>query len=206
MNSDVVMMNEYARQTLDPADQTVLLGRAAAALASRHVDPVAVELPTGVEARIYCRPVPGEVGLASGVVHVKLLEPSSRRLDTRTPARMYLPGLVGSGPLWLRGCHRVDAAQEVRRMARARRRAGRRQAGRTPGGALPAQPGRALPGGGRRRGHRCAVARRGTPGIARRRRQPRDPPRRPAGRPAAAGVDRGGAGGPGRGPAPVVCG
>jgi len=71
-----------------------------------------VELPTGVEARIYCRPVPGEVGLASGVVHVKLLEPSSRRLDTRTPARMYLPGLVGSGPLWLRGCHRVDAAQE----------------------------------------------------------------------------------------------
>jgi len=112
MNSDVVMMNEYARQTLDPADQTVLLGRAAAALASRHVDPVAVELPTGVEARIYCRPVPGEVGLASGVVHVKLLEPSSRRLDTRTPARMYLPGLVGSGPLWLRGCHRVDAAQE----------------------------------------------------------------------------------------------
>jgi len=112
MNSDVVMMNDYARQTLDPADQTVLLGQAAATLAGRHVDPVVVELPTGVEARMYCRPVSPDDGLAGGVVHVKLLEPGNRQLDTRIPARIHLPGLVGSGPLWLRGCHRVDAVHE----------------------------------------------------------------------------------------------
>jgi transcriptional regulator of acetoin/glycerol metabolism len=112
LNSDVVMLNEYARQTLDPADQTALLGQAAETLASRRVGPVVVELPTGVKARMYCRPVAGENGLAGGVVHVKLLEPDNRQLDTRSPARMHLPGLVGSGPLWLRGCHRVDAVHE----------------------------------------------------------------------------------------------
>ena len=35
LNSDMVMMNEYARQVLDPGDQVVLLGQAAEALASR---------------------------------------------------------------------------------------------------------------------------------------------------------------------------
>ncbi len=36
LNSDMVMMNDYARQVLDPGDQSVLLGQAAEALASRH--------------------------------------------------------------------------------------------------------------------------------------------------------------------------
>jgi sigma-54 dependent transcriptional regulator, acetoin dehydrogenase operon transcriptional activator AcoR len=33
-NSDMVMMNDYARQVLDPGDQVVLLGQAAEALAA----------------------------------------------------------------------------------------------------------------------------------------------------------------------------
>jgi hypothetical protein len=65
-----------------------------------------------MEARMYCRPLPGDDGPAGGVVHVKLVEPGDRQLDTRTPARIHLPGLVGSGPLWLRGCHRVDAVHQ----------------------------------------------------------------------------------------------
>ncbi len=40
-----------------------------------------------------------------------------------------LPGLVGSGALWLRGCQQVEAAYDVRRVAGAGGRAGRRQAG-----------------------------------------------------------------------------
>src|SRR5947199_4187060 len=48
LNNDVVMMNDYARQVLDPADQSVLLGRAAEALATRRTAAVEVELPTGV--------------------------------------------------------------------------------------------------------------------------------------------------------------
>jgi len=111
VNHDVVMMNEQARQVLDPGDQAVLLGQATETLASRHSGAVVVELPTGAKARMFCRPVRGEDRLAGGVVHVKLIE--SDRLpavDTGGhQARMILPGLVGSGPLWLRACQQVEA-------------------------------------------------------------------------------------------------
>jgi transcriptional regulator of acetoin/glycerol metabolism len=112
LNHDVVMMNEHARQVLDPADQTMLLGQAAETLASRHPSPVVVELPTGIKARMYCRPVNADDGLAGGVVHVKLMELDSRQAGDARVGPMFLPGLVGSGPLWLRGCHRVDAGYE----------------------------------------------------------------------------------------------
>jgi transcriptional regulator of acetoin/glycerol metabolism len=110
LNSDVVMMNEYARQVLDPGDQSVLLGQAAETLASSHAGSVLVDLPTGIKARMYCRPVHTEGRLAGGVVHVKLIELGRRQTtETAGPARLPLPGLVGSGPIWLRGCHQVDA-------------------------------------------------------------------------------------------------
>jgi hypothetical protein len=109
-NSDMVMMNDYARQVLDPGDQVVLLGQAAEALAARRSGAVAVELPTGAKARTYCRPVRGD-GRFGGVVHVKLIESGSRpTAGAPAPSRMFLAGLVGSGPLWLRGCQQVDAA------------------------------------------------------------------------------------------------
>jgi sigma-54 dependent transcriptional regulator, acetoin dehydrogenase operon transcriptional activator AcoR len=117
LNHDVVMMNEQARQVLDPGDQAALLGQAAETMTSRHVGAVAIELPTGAKARIYCRPLRGDDRLAGGVVHVKLIEPGSgSAADTvhqaHAHARMILPGLVGSGPLWLRGCQQVEAVYE----------------------------------------------------------------------------------------------
>jgi sigma-54 dependent transcriptional regulator, acetoin dehydrogenase operon transcriptional activator AcoR len=109
LNHDVVMINEYARQALDPGDQAVLLGQATEALASRRSAAVELQLPTGARARMYCRPLHGDDRLAGGVVHVKLVEPGSRLTALAGPqARMILPGLVGSGPLWLRGCHQVE--------------------------------------------------------------------------------------------------
>jgi len=109
LNSDMVMMNEYARQVLDPGDQDVLLGHSAEALASRQAGVVVVELPTGVRARLNCRPVSGEGRLASGVVLVKLIGSAPPPAAESAPqGRILLPGLVGSGPLWLRGCHEVD--------------------------------------------------------------------------------------------------
>jgi sigma-54 dependent transcriptional regulator, acetoin dehydrogenase operon transcriptional activator AcoR len=109
LNHDVVMMNEYARQALDPGDQVVLLGQAAETLASRHSAAVEIELPTGARARLYCRPLRGEDRLAGGVVHVKLIDSGARPGTQVSPqTRMILPGLVGSGPLWLRGCHQVE--------------------------------------------------------------------------------------------------
>jgi transcriptional regulator of acetoin/glycerol metabolism len=116
LNNDIVMMNDYARQVLDPADQVVLLGQAAEALASRHPGAVMAELPTGLVARMHCRPVHGDERGAGGVVHVKLIEPGRQQaLEAGAAAgaaaqvRIFLPGLVGSGALWLRGCNQVDA-------------------------------------------------------------------------------------------------
>jgi sigma-54 dependent transcriptional regulator, acetoin dehydrogenase operon transcriptional activator AcoR len=112
LNNDMVMMNEVARQTLDPGDQVVLLGHAAEALASRHPGAVVVQLPTGVKARLLCKPVQGRGRPGGGVVHVKLLEQAGPRPPepaVQGPSRMTLPGLVGTGALWVRGCHQVDS-------------------------------------------------------------------------------------------------
>ena len=111
LNGEVVMMNEHARQVLDPGDQGVLLAQAAEALGSRHPVSLIVELPTGSRARMYCRPVRADDRHAGGVVHVKLIESASRAAADSAPPKqqMHLPGLVGSGPLWLRGCQQVDA-------------------------------------------------------------------------------------------------
>jgi transcriptional regulator of acetoin/glycerol metabolism len=114
LNNDVVMMNEYARQVLDPGDQGVLLGQAAEMLASQQAGAVSVELPSGIQARMYCRPVRGDDHVAGGVVHVKLIEPASQRPATDSAAKpsMSLPGLVGSGALWLRGCRQVESVYD----------------------------------------------------------------------------------------------
>ena len=109
LNDDVVMMNEYARTVLDPGDQSVLVTHAAQALARRDSGALVVDLPTGVQARMACRPVLGQGWLAGGVVQVKLTETDRRAgIESRPVARTFLPGLVGSGALWLRACQQVD--------------------------------------------------------------------------------------------------
>ncbi|WP_127502364.1 sigma-54-dependent Fis family transcriptional regulator [Actinoplanes solisilvae] len=108
LNNDVVMMNDNARHVLDPAEQSLLLSQAAETLAGRNpTASLTVELPSGVKARLYCRPVRGEGGLTGGVVHVKIED--RVRVAPAPTARVFLPGLVGAGGLWLRGCHQVSA-------------------------------------------------------------------------------------------------
>jgi transcriptional regulator of acetoin/glycerol metabolism len=108
LNNDVVMMNESARHALDPAEQALLLTRAAEVLAgSNPTASLVVELPSGSKARMYCRPVRGEGRLTGGIVQVKLTEPPVGVAVPAAPPRAFLPGLVGSGGLWLRGCHQV---------------------------------------------------------------------------------------------------
>ncbi|MBU2666895.1 GAF domain-containing protein [Actinoplanes bogorensis] len=111
LNNDVVMMNDNARHVLDPAEQSLLLSQAAEALAGRNpTASLTVELPSGTKARMFCRPVRGEGGLTGGVVHVKLAEPRMGvSLEPAPVPKMFLPGLVGSGGLWLRGCHQVKS-------------------------------------------------------------------------------------------------
>jgi sigma-54 dependent transcriptional regulator, acetoin dehydrogenase operon transcriptional activator AcoR len=110
LDNDVVMMNDYARQTLDRSDQSALLEQAAETLATGHSGAVTLDLPSGLRVRMSCRPVAGEGRFAGGVVTVRLIEKGPAPAPVAAPsARMYLPGIVGSGPLWLRACHEVDA-------------------------------------------------------------------------------------------------
>jgi sigma-54 dependent transcriptional regulator, acetoin dehydrogenase operon transcriptional activator AcoR len=116
LTSDMVLMNDQARGTLDPGDQAALLGHAAQALAGGHPAVVDVELPTGARARMRCRPMRGKGSrrLAGGVVNVKLIESGSQAAadaGAGSQARRFGPALVGSGPLWLRGCRQVEAAR-----------------------------------------------------------------------------------------------
>ena len=113
----MVMMNDCARGVLDPGDQAALLGHAARALAGGRLGPVDAALPSGATARMYCRPLRGQDQrrLAGGVVHVKLIELAGLAAGTGSPPRRLVPGLAGSGPLWLRGCDQVDAAMAAGR-------------------------------------------------------------------------------------------
>ena len=116
LTNDMVLMNDQARVTLDPGDQAALLGHAAQALAGDRPVVVDVELPTGARARMHCRPMRGKGRrrLAGGVVHVKLIEPASQaavNTGAGSQAQRFGPALLGSGPLWLRGCRQVEAAR-----------------------------------------------------------------------------------------------
>lgn len=115
LNHDVVMTNDHARQVLEPGDQAVLLGYASEVLADGRTNAVQVELPTGLTARMHCRPAgsAGPAGAAGGVVQVKLLEPTRLAAQGPLPARMLLPGLMGSGALWLRSSQQVQESYEA---------------------------------------------------------------------------------------------
>ncbi len=108
LNHDIVMMNDYARTVLPPADQSALLQQATEALAGRRRS-VVVDLPTGTRLRMYTRSL-GAPPLG-GVIHAKVIELGApKRRDGGTAARMLLPGLLGSGALWRRACDEVENA------------------------------------------------------------------------------------------------
>ena len=112
LGNDVVMLNDHARTLLDPGDQAALIGHATEALTRHAAGPVTVDLPSGVMARMSCRRI-SEGPIADGVVHVKLVSAVVGAADVPAPrSAMYLPGLVGSGALWLRACR--EAGDPVR--------------------------------------------------------------------------------------------
>jgi sigma-54 dependent transcriptional regulator, acetoin dehydrogenase operon transcriptional activator AcoR len=104
------MMNDSARQLLDPRDQSVVLGHAADAVDAAERTSLEVELPSGAEARVCCKPAWSETGLAGGVVHVQLSKVQPRRTPRRTTASpgVALPGVVGAGVLWKRCCQEMN--------------------------------------------------------------------------------------------------
>jgi sigma-54 dependent transcriptional regulator, acetoin dehydrogenase operon transcriptional activator AcoR len=113
LGQDVVMLNDHARNALSPVDQAVLISQATEALGRPLPSgAVTVDLPSGAQARMFCRPV--EQGrLPDGVVHVKLIAPADPAVEVPAPrAPMSLPGLVGSGAAWRRACRAAEAVYE----------------------------------------------------------------------------------------------
>jgi transcriptional regulator of acetoin/glycerol metabolism len=108
LGNDVVMLNDHARTLLDPGDQAALIGHATEALTRRATGAVIVDLPSGVMARMSVRRL-NDGPAADGVVHVKLISAGLGSADVPAPrSAMYLPGLVGSGVLWLRACREAE--------------------------------------------------------------------------------------------------
>lgn len=112
-NDDLVMMNDPARQLLGTADQSILLGRARQELAEGRRSTVTVALSSGSKVRMCCRRVAGDRDgdVAGGVLTVKLID-TDIDTDEHTGRSMpvlpmYLPGVVGSTPSWLRCAHEV---------------------------------------------------------------------------------------------------
>jgi transcriptional regulator of acetoin/glycerol metabolism len=113
VTTDALMLNDHALAELDSADQAALFARAAEATATLEAGrrrSVAVALPSGALARMYCHQVGFGSERAGLVVHVKLGEPEEFHRERQTLApRMVLPGLVGDAPLWQRACDQVEA-------------------------------------------------------------------------------------------------
>ncbi len=155
LSRDTVMLNDHARQVLDPADQSVLLSYAADALQAGQHGAVKVALPTGAAARLYCRPVEGtgppRAGRGARAPHRPGQPGPARaaRASADAPAR---PGRFGHAV-----AARLQSGRggvQLRRVAGAEQRARRRQAGGTACGAPAPRSGRALPRAGRGRGRR----------------------------------------------------
>ncbi|HSP36877.1 MAG TPA: GAF domain-containing protein [Frankiaceae bacterium] len=104
LNNNVVMINDYARAVLAPADQDVLLRQAAdSSFATRRTS--LVDLPSGQRARLSTRPVNGRDGVVGLLGQVRLVDVSALGNEGGGSAsHMLLPGLIGAGASWRRAC------------------------------------------------------------------------------------------------------
>ncbi|MGH3801731.1 MAG: sigma-54-dependent Fis family transcriptional regulator, partial [Pseudonocardiaceae bacterium] len=109
ISDDVLMMNDRAREILEPGDQQVLLAQATEALSSGDRQLLVLDLPSGVTARVLCKPSWEDRSVPGGIVQVQLTQPivAADGHEVRLPS-VALPTVVGSGTLWTRCCREVD--------------------------------------------------------------------------------------------------
>ncbi|MEJ3659302.1 helix-turn-helix domain-containing protein [Actinomycetes bacterium KLBMP 9759] len=109
ISPDLVMMNDKARELIDPADQVALIAGASEAMNSgRRL--LMLDLPSGAVARVQVRPSWIRQGTAGGVLHVQLAAPEILHKPRSLPAghASPLPAAVGSSVLWAKCCQAVD--------------------------------------------------------------------------------------------------
>jgi transcriptional regulator of acetoin/glycerol metabolism len=115
VSPDLVMLNDQARELIDPADQVTLIAGASEALnAGQRL--TLVDLPSGAVARVHGRPSWIDKNEAGGVLHVNLAvrDASSRPRAAAAAAPSALPAAVGSGLLWTKCCQTVDRHFQAR--------------------------------------------------------------------------------------------
>jgi sigma-54 dependent transcriptional regulator, acetoin dehydrogenase operon transcriptional activator AcoR len=113
VGNDVLMLNDRARELLAPADQGPLLAEAMEALVSGHRQQMLVDLPSGLTARVQCKPSFVDGAASGGVVQVQLIGQLSAA-PGRAPMPPSLPAAVGSGALWTKCRQAVDRAFSIR--------------------------------------------------------------------------------------------
>jgi sigma-54 dependent transcriptional regulator, acetoin dehydrogenase operon transcriptional activator AcoR len=115
ISDDLLMMNDRARELLDPTDQTPLLAAAAEALASGRGQ-LMIDLPSGLTARVQCKPSFTETDVTGGVLQAQLLTPVPAG-EARVVGLSHTPFLstaIGSGALWTKCCESVDRYFQAR--------------------------------------------------------------------------------------------
>ncbi|HYH28979.1 MAG TPA: helix-turn-helix domain-containing protein [Pseudonocardia sp.] len=116
IGADLLMMNDRARELFDPRDQVPLLAEAAEALGSGRAQQLMVDLPSGLTARVLCKPSFRDGGVSGGVLQVHLVAQmgaAERSIATssHTPP---LPTAVGSSTSWRKCVRAVDRHFQAR--------------------------------------------------------------------------------------------
>lgn len=109
LGEDLLMMNDRARELLDPADQQQVVTEAREALAEGRRHPLLVDLPGGRTARLLLRPTVNRSGVVGGVLDVQLI--GARPTQEARPAGPIpnpLSTAVGTGTSWATCCRAVD--------------------------------------------------------------------------------------------------
>ena len=103
VSDDVLMLNDRARDLLDPTDHERLVEIAGEALARGRRTRLAVDLPSGASARLDCRPTWAADGAGGGVLVVRPARSPAHPRQTPAsgaPRREADAAAVGSGTLW----------------------------------------------------------------------------------------------------------
>jgi transcriptional regulator of acetoin/glycerol metabolism len=109
VSPDLVMMNDRARELIDPSDQVALVAGALEALNSENRLKL-VDLPSGAVARVQGRASWLDRGAAGGVLQVQLAAPEPSAAPHPAPMlpQSPLPAAVGNGLRWTKCCQAVD--------------------------------------------------------------------------------------------------
>ncbi|MBC3193126.1 GAF domain-containing protein [Pseudonocardia sp. C8] len=110
IGADLLMMNDRARELFDPGDQAPLLAEAAEALGSGRARQLVVDLPSGLTARVYCKPSFCEAGVSGGVlqVHPVAQMGPAERGNAASAHAPPLPTAVGSSTSWRKCAYAID--------------------------------------------------------------------------------------------------